>query len=911
MAIENSITFGGVNSADFGIYISGEGVFNAPKRDVDMVTIPGRNGQLALDKGRFENIEVTYPAFNFEPNDYDTFAQRLSDFRNAICAQRGYQRLEDTFHPDEYRMATYIGGLDIKPIKYNTASEFDIIFNCKPQRWLKDGETAVTIGEWGETETASGDIVTVENENGVLAVKSLEVDLEPIQDLNGYDKPWVGGAGKNKLPSISVPSSVNGVTITKDSKGVININGTTTAATYFDVGNFSLTAPTAGTYIFSGSVGGSGTTWRLNLYRGNTLIAQSANGDAPAQVTLTASDTTVRATIYINSGVTLNNVKFYPMLRLASVSDATYEPYENICPISGHTSVDTYRTGKNLLPNNWVTRTNNGVTFTVNSDGSITANGTATADAITWLSIPSTIHGNCYFNGAYGGSASTYNIYVIDNTTGTRAKKWDGTTASDNGYTNLEQMQIVEGHTVTVYCRVMRGQTVSNVKFYPMICSATETDSTYEPYQGDTYTTALGRTVYGGTLDVVSGVLTVTHGYKAFGGGDTTPWYFTNRSDKQIVYTQPSVLSGVKTSAGYQQTALFDRFATALNSSQIFIGYAYVDTGWLNMVFEPNTFADANAFRTWLSSNNVQVVYELAEPQTYQLTAQQIELLTGTNNIWSDSGDVTVEYGQDPSVLFNPTLFESSPLLRIWGYGTVGFNGYEIELENDVLGNIVLLDAQTRAVAGTSTKLPKNLMNAGDPFTLDASSFFWAFSFDRTRIANVNILSVSDSDSSRFRSEKAGDGYYTNVSPLDFVYGTESTISNISTIQATYTDRDDHTGTFTARLVTQIRYYAESGQLAYTRNISGLPGSWLSMDYKSNLSTRGQVVGDSTVSVLGSPTIIDCDLGEAYKYAGSPISLNRCVDLGSDLPTLAPGKNEITYDDTVTELKITPRWWRI
>ena len=83
------------------------------------------------------------------------------------------------------------------------------------------------------------------------------------------------------------------------------------------------------------------------------------------------------------------------------------------------------------------------------------------------------------------------------------------------------------------------------------------------------------------------------------------------------------------------------------------------------------------------------------------------------------------------------------------------------------------------------------------------------------------------------------------------------------------------------------------------------------MDYKSNLSTRGQVVGDSTVSVLGSPTIIDCDLGEAYKDEESPISLNRYVDLGSDLPTLAPGKNEITYDDTITQLRIVPNWWKI
>lgn len=153
MAIENSITFGGVNSADFGIYISGEGVFNAPQRDVEMIEIPGRNGEFALDNGRFKNIEVSYPAFNFEPDDYDSFVQNLSDFRNAICAQRGYQRLTDTFHPDEYRMATYIGGLEIKPIKYNTASEFNIVFNCKPQRWLTSGETKQTIANSGDTLT--------------------------------------------------------------------------------------------------------------------------------------------------------------------------------------------------------------------------------------------------------------------------------------------------------------------------------------------------------------------------------------------------------------------------------------------------------------------------------------------------------------------------------------------------------------------------------------------------------------------------------------------------------------------------------------------------------------------------------------------------------------------------------------
>lgn len=164
--MQNSLIFGDVNSADYGIYISGEGVFNAPKRDVEMISIPGRNGTFALDKGRFENIEVTYPAITFEPGDYDAFARNLADFRNAICSLRGYQRLTDTFHPEEYRMATYIGGLDIKPIKYNTASQFNLVFDCKPQRYLMSGEAAI--------EITSGDTLlnpTMFDASPLLAVK--------------------------------------------------------------------------------------------------------------------------------------------------------------------------------------------------------------------------------------------------------------------------------------------------------------------------------------------------------------------------------------------------------------------------------------------------------------------------------------------------------------------------------------------------------------------------------------------------------------------------------------------------------------------------------------------------------------------------------------------------------------------
>ena len=174
--MQNSILFGEVDSADYGIYISGEGVFDAPKRSIEMVSVPGRNGDIVIDNGYYENIEVTYPSFNYEP-DLASFRLALAQFRNALVSQTGYQRLSDTFHPDEYRMAIYSAGLEVDPIKYNTAAKFDIKFDCKPQRYLVSGEDPVEV-------TSGQDLV---NPTLYDAEPLLAVEGHGAIHFNGYD----------------------------------------------------------------------------------------------------------------------------------------------------------------------------------------------------------------------------------------------------------------------------------------------------------------------------------------------------------------------------------------------------------------------------------------------------------------------------------------------------------------------------------------------------------------------------------------------------------------------------------------------------------------------------------------------------------------------------------------------------
>lgn len=179
MAImRHSIVFGGIDSADYGIYISGEGVFNAPKRAVEMIEVPGRNGAFALDKGYWENVTVTYPCFVYE-SDLSTFAQTLRDFRNALKSQIGYQRLEDSIHTDEYRMAVYVDEFDVDPLKYNTLGEFDLKFNCKPQRYLTSGETELTMSR-----------------NQTLTNPTM-FDASPLLKVNGYGTVGFNGYSIN------------------------------------------------------------------------------------------------------------------------------------------------------------------------------------------------------------------------------------------------------------------------------------------------------------------------------------------------------------------------------------------------------------------------------------------------------------------------------------------------------------------------------------------------------------------------------------------------------------------------------------------------------------------------------------------------------------------------------------------
>lgn len=143
-AIFNHVTFGVVNSAFYGICVTGDAVYDAPKRATKLVSVPGRNGAVAIDQGYWENITLTYPAGVFGDDQQD-FAEAIRAYRNALASQVGYLMLTDSYHPDEYRMAMFVDGMEVDPKSYGRAGQFSLKFECKPQRWLNSGRTTYVI----------------------------------------------------------------------------------------------------------------------------------------------------------------------------------------------------------------------------------------------------------------------------------------------------------------------------------------------------------------------------------------------------------------------------------------------------------------------------------------------------------------------------------------------------------------------------------------------------------------------------------------------------------------------------------------------------------------------------------------------------------------------------------------------
>lgn len=317
--MRNYFTFDGVDSRSFGVYISGQGTFKAPARSYDALEIPGRNGALLGIDSRLGNVELTYPAFI-----YSNFAENIAAFRAFLLSHKGYFKLKDSYHPDEFRLAYYPGPFEPDVTSANNAGSFDITFICKPQRYLESGEEVIElIPGQSETHTYTGNPASFVALGGEQ-ITSLQIPLRFYQDLHGYDHPWPGGGGVNKLPNLRRVATTR--IVIGQEEAYTDLMIPLTAGTY----TLAITHTVSNNYQVYARHGST-----------NTQIGTLTVDGGTQSFTFTVdSAANYSFSVYRSGGVDSDAItQFW----LVSGSDAgTYTPYENICPISGLTGLSVY-----------------------------------------------------------------------------------------------------------------------------------------------------------------------------------------------------------------------------------------------------------------------------------------------------------------------------------------------------------------------------------------------------------------------------------------------------------------------------------------------------------------------------------------------------------------------------------------
>ena len=525
---------------------------------------------------------------------------------------------------------------------------------------------------------ASGSIAAITDGADDLPIEDMVVQIEPVQDLHGQSNPYPGGGGKNL---ITITEYYGGYNKTANT----NLKTPSTAVVTENANVITITSPgnwqgrliatsmlPAGTYTVH--VEFSDADARATTYTTDSeLIVITNEGNSTSTIAekiITITEPRRIAITLVNSAAKTNT---YTNLQVESGQSYTsWSPYSNICPISGWTGCNVSRCGKNLVPMTAASRTSSGITYTVNADGSVTINGTATATS--WMRGASSIEerqflraGTYHLSGTPSGKPFT--VYLVgayvDGTNLSQSNVGGGVYDTGRGLTFTLNMDA----TVTYQIQVNNGTTVNNVTVYPQIESGSTTTA-YEPYQGSTYpiTFDSAGTIYGGTLNPVTGELVVDRASIILNGTltDMLPGWQARSGSSAWLYRATLTPDIEETSSGYTIPNIISDMLPTVAYTPIYggtIGISRVQgTGavWGLAVRVPvEGLTTAQLINAWLAEHPIHVVYKITNPQTYTLTPTEIRTLLGYNAIFADVGDVSVDYRADTKLYIDNKITQA------------------------------------------------------------------------------------------------------------------------------------------------------------------------------------------------------------------------------------------------------------
>ena len=496
-------------------------------------------------------------------------------------------------------------------------------------------------GGVGILKTVTGNPISV-TDALAAPIKSLSVSLSPIQAGSG--DPYPAGGGKNLLNYNRLLPEAVSVGCTVDSDGNIKkVPPTGDSRSWgYATSNWTVTLP-AGTYTLSWVVSTAATNSAAGcrVYSQGDSMLSSVIGlnfftVGTHSVTLVLHETT-------SIGIIIKQYDCVYKIQLEGGSTATaWSPYENIRPITGRTAVTVTRTGKNILN---LDNFENGLmsVYIGDSISAITQSAryihSATYDAskglyvtaqsldaskIEWCVLcvyNNDVLANRYFLPITGASPATVSI------------------ASETYEKAIIQFGAVSGN-IALSC-------IDSIKASFSIGS-TATD--YEPYDDQSATIQLGQTVYGGTVDVIAGKLTVNWAKIVLNGTQQISRENWKPQAKSVGWIYPYDLTRniVGTGAVLQNIKCDTLPSMPFNSLQSIngpgIALASNQTYGITVMYPDPSLTTASTINAFLAEHPIDVVYELAEPFDIDLTPAQLTALKGDNTVWSDGDDISMTY---------------------------------------------------------------------------------------------------------------------------------------------------------------------------------------------------------------------------------------------------------------------------
>ena len=178
------VVFNGISSQDLHIQVQTEPSYDFPEKDYEVTHVPGRNGDIVIDQGSWQNVSRKYNlAMDAGKISYTEVASKLVQWLHSAS---GYARLEDSYEPDFYRMAMYKDSGSISNI-FNKAGQIEVEFTCKPQRYFKSGEAAdifVASSEYrNPTDFPAKPLIKIHGSgSGVVGIGAYTVTINDIID---------------------------------------------------------------------------------------------------------------------------------------------------------------------------------------------------------------------------------------------------------------------------------------------------------------------------------------------------------------------------------------------------------------------------------------------------------------------------------------------------------------------------------------------------------------------------------------------------------------------------------------------------------------------------------------------------------------------------------------------------------